>query len=205
MAEKSRAEQSSGENSNEANQSPNYNSSDYYERLGVPKDASQEEIAIAYRQAARKTHPDKGGKSDDFRSMQEAFDVLHDPGKRADYDAEQARKASHARQSVKNESGTANSESENKENSLDKAVSEQEVKEGEDSKWLKGAKSFIKGGAGKLGFSISVLLGFAATVLAKLFEASAGVIKNMAEKPKNPEEWFKPMIDVWKKEKKKEK
>jgi DnaJ-class molecular chaperone len=64
---------------------------DYYQVLGVPKTASREEIQKAYRQLARKYHPDfnqtdpKGAK-EKFQKVQEAFDVLGNPEKRQVYD-----------------------------------------------------------------------------------------------------------------------
>ena len=63
---------------------------DYYEILGVPRSASQEEIQKAYRQLARKYHPDVN-KSEDaeqkFKDISEAYEVLKDPEKRKRYDA----------------------------------------------------------------------------------------------------------------------
>jgi DnaJ-class molecular chaperone len=64
---------------------------DYYQTLGVSKTASREEIQKAYRQLARKYHPDfnqndpKGAK-EKFQKVQEAFDVLGNPEKRQVYD-----------------------------------------------------------------------------------------------------------------------
>ena len=62
---------------------------DYYEVMGVDRDASQEEIKRAYRKLARKYHPDVS-KEDDaelmFKQVGEAYAVLKDPEKRAAYD-----------------------------------------------------------------------------------------------------------------------
>jgi molecular chaperone DnaJ len=63
---------------------------DYYSALGVPKNAKEPEIKKAYRRMARKNHPDvnPGDKSAEerFKKIQEAYDVLSDPKKRAMYD-----------------------------------------------------------------------------------------------------------------------
>jgi DnaJ-class molecular chaperone len=63
---------------------------DYYETLGVSKNASDEEIKRAYRGLARKFHPDRnpGDKQAEarFKEIQDAYDVLSDKGKRAQYD-----------------------------------------------------------------------------------------------------------------------
>lgn len=62
---------------------------DYYQILGVPKTASREEIQRAFRRLAREHHPDMSGQatSDEFRRIREAYEVLSDPQRRADYDA----------------------------------------------------------------------------------------------------------------------
>lgn len=57
-----------------------------YERLEIDKTATDEDIKKAFREAAKKHHPDAGGKPDDFRAIQEAYDVLSDPEKRKGYD-----------------------------------------------------------------------------------------------------------------------
>lgn len=63
---------------------------DYYEVLGVTKEASEEEIKIAYRKLAIKYHPDRNPDNKEaeekFKEAAEAYDVLHDAQKRQQYD-----------------------------------------------------------------------------------------------------------------------
>ena len=63
---------------------------DYYETLGVAREASGEEIKQAYRALARKHHPDvsedKSVAEHRFKEINEAYEVLSDPNKRAQYD-----------------------------------------------------------------------------------------------------------------------
>ena len=63
---------------------------DFYETLGVKRDAAADDIRKAYRKLARKHHPDlnPGDKSaeDRFKKVQEAYDVLSDPKKKQMYD-----------------------------------------------------------------------------------------------------------------------
>ena len=59
---------------------------DYYSTLGVPRTASQEEIKKAYRKLAMQHHPDRGGDQNKFTEIQEAYNVLSDPDKKAQYD-----------------------------------------------------------------------------------------------------------------------
>lgn len=57
-----------------------------YDDLGLPKGASGEEVKKAYRKAAHKTHPDKGGDVQKFQVVQHAYNVLGDPTKKEKYD-----------------------------------------------------------------------------------------------------------------------
>src|SRR3981081_2374358 len=62
---------------------------DYYESLGVARDASADEIRRAYRSLARKHHPDvnkEEGAEDRFKEISEAYEVLRDAEKRERYD-----------------------------------------------------------------------------------------------------------------------
>jgi len=62
-------------------------SKDYYKILGIAKGASQDEIRTAFRKQAHQHHPDKqGGNTEKFKEANEAFQVLNDPQKRAQYD-----------------------------------------------------------------------------------------------------------------------
>jgi DnaJ-class molecular chaperone len=59
---------------------------DHYTTLGVSKGASEQEIKTAYRKLAMQHHPDRGGDAAKFQQVQEAYDTLGDPQKRAQYD-----------------------------------------------------------------------------------------------------------------------
>ena len=59
---------------------------DHYAVLGVTKNATPDEIKKAYRKLASQHHPDKGGDTAKFQQIQEAYAVLSDPEKKAQYD-----------------------------------------------------------------------------------------------------------------------
>ncbi|HUD02565.1 MAG TPA: J domain-containing protein [Candidatus Paceibacterota bacterium] len=61
---------------------------DYYEVLGVDKKASKEDIKKAFHKLAHKLHPDKaGGDADKFKEVSEAYSILSDDKKRAEFDS----------------------------------------------------------------------------------------------------------------------
>src|SRR5438270_2651083 len=67
------------------------NYKDYYQILGVPKNAAEKDIKSAYRKLARKWHPDANPNNqkeaeEKFKELQEAYEVLGDPEKRRKYD-----------------------------------------------------------------------------------------------------------------------
>ncbi|MDQ1302752.1 MAG: molecular chaperone DnaJ, partial [Pseudomonadota bacterium] len=63
---------------------------DYYEVLGVGKDANEADIKKAYRRLAMKLHPDRNAgdtkTESEFKDVKEAYEVLSDQQKRATYD-----------------------------------------------------------------------------------------------------------------------
>src|SRR5207247_4467298 len=66
---------------------------DYYETLGVERNASDEDIKKAYRKLARQYHPDlqtgdqqKKAAEEQFKGIKEAYEVISDPDKRKRYD-----------------------------------------------------------------------------------------------------------------------
>jgi curved DNA-binding protein CbpA len=67
-------------------------SKDYYKVLGVRPEATKQEIERAYRNEARRRHPDGGGSEEEMKSLNEARDVLADAESRQAYDAGRAPK-----------------------------------------------------------------------------------------------------------------
>lgn len=61
-------------------------SNDLYARLGVPRDADEKEIKKAYLKLAKSHHPDKGGSDEEFKKINEAYEVLTDNERRRMYD-----------------------------------------------------------------------------------------------------------------------
>lgn len=59
---------------------------DFYAALGVPRDATRAEIRAAYKQRAKRAHPDAGGSTETFRALVRARDVLSDDARRERYD-----------------------------------------------------------------------------------------------------------------------
>lgn len=59
---------------------------DYYSILGLKRNATQDDIKKAYRKLAMKNHPDRGGDSNQFAKISEAYEILSDPQKRSQYD-----------------------------------------------------------------------------------------------------------------------
>jgi curved DNA-binding protein len=59
---------------------------DYYQTLGVERNATEAEIKTAYRKLANQHHPDKGGDEEKFKQIQIAYSILGDPERKGAYD-----------------------------------------------------------------------------------------------------------------------
>lgn len=64
---------------------------DYYEVLGAVEDSSPREIDRLYRQQAHKRHPDRGGSEEEMKTLNEAYEVLHNENSRREYDSNRRR------------------------------------------------------------------------------------------------------------------
>ncbi len=64
----------------------------WYEVLGIEPTASPDEVRVAYRQAARRHHPDYGGDGERMQDLNAAWQVLGDPARRLAYDRQLARR-----------------------------------------------------------------------------------------------------------------
>jgi DnaJ-class molecular chaperone len=69
-----------------SNKARNSQSSSLYQKLSIPKSSTPEQVKKAYRKAALKHHPDKGGDEETFKDICGAYEVLSDPKKRELYD-----------------------------------------------------------------------------------------------------------------------
>jgi molecular chaperone DnaJ len=63
---------------------------DYYSILGVDRSADQNQIKQAYRTLVKQHHPDRGGDAEHFKKINEAYETLGDPTRRAQYDNPQS-------------------------------------------------------------------------------------------------------------------
>jgi DnaJ-class molecular chaperone len=68
---------------------------DYYNTLGIQKNASEADIKAAYRKMAMKHHPDRGGDEKKFKEINEAYETLSDPQKKQMVDMGVDPKAQH--------------------------------------------------------------------------------------------------------------
>lgn len=59
----------------------------YYDILGVAEGATEDEIKKAFRKQAMQHHPDKGGDQEQFKKINEAYQVIGDAQKKQQYDA----------------------------------------------------------------------------------------------------------------------
>ena len=60
--------------------------SSYYDILDIQKDATPNDIKKAYRKLAIQHHPDKGGDTEEFKKIAEAYEILSNPDKKQQYD-----------------------------------------------------------------------------------------------------------------------
>lgn len=58
----------------------------FYKKLGLDKDATQEQIKKSFRELSKQHHPDKGGDEEAFKEIAKAYEILSDPKRREAYD-----------------------------------------------------------------------------------------------------------------------
>ena len=63
---------------------------DYYRVLGADEQASRRDLERLYKRIAAKIHPDRGGSEEEMKTLNEAYSILKDEGRRKEYDAERA-------------------------------------------------------------------------------------------------------------------
>ena len=91
----SRSKQRGGDGENAGAPAANY-----YEWMGVPRNANTATIRKAYKQLALMTHPNKGGDAETFKLLQQVYEFLTDPEQRAAYDAQLNAEAAAAQNST---------------------------------------------------------------------------------------------------------
>jgi len=75
-------------------------SKDLYTTLDIPQTADADTLTRAYRQAAKRTHPDAGGTAEAFQAVQDAYAYLPDPFRRQLYDRDRAEAARSVKQAA---------------------------------------------------------------------------------------------------------
>jgi DnaJ-class molecular chaperone len=63
-----------------------YGECNLYDCLGLTRDTNNDDLTKAFKKAALKHHPDKGGDAEKFKTCNQAFQILSDAKQRADYD-----------------------------------------------------------------------------------------------------------------------
>ncbi len=98
----------------------------FYEELGLKKNATRNEIKSSYRSLVKQHHPDKGGKKERFIAIQNAWETLNDPIKKEQYD-----------KSFLSSSSTFDTLNENWEDKFNKKKYNSSIKDKEVETWIK--------------------------------------------------------------------